>query len=229
MNESKLKFSYVLTRKDVKRINCRIKSDGIVYVSANKKVSIKTIEDFLYEKQNFILDSIEKIQLTQKKNKIGIDLENLQVTLLNTTYKVYIIEDKKDFVKIQDDLIFIYTVDINNNKRIEKIFDLFLQDWFKYIITPICEHYFSLLKNDYTFIKYPDIYFKKYKSMWGNCNPKLGIIKFNTNLAYTNINFVKYVVLHEFTHLIHANHQKEFYDLLKQYMPNYKEVKRSIN
>ncbi len=60
--KKQLPFEYVLTRKNVKNINCRIKSDGKVYVSANKKVSIEVIETFLSDKQDFILKSIKKVK-----------------------------------------------------------------------------------------------------------------------------------------------------------------------
>ena len=41
---------YDLERKNVKNLNLRIKADQSVYVSANHKVSEKTIQDFLQSK-----------------------------------------------------------------------------------------------------------------------------------------------------------------------------------
>ena len=41
---------YELTRKNVKNINLRIKADGSVHVSANKYVTVSTIEDFIIHK-----------------------------------------------------------------------------------------------------------------------------------------------------------------------------------
>ena len=42
--------SYNLERKDVKNINLRIKSDQKIFVSANKKVSVFEIENFINTK-----------------------------------------------------------------------------------------------------------------------------------------------------------------------------------
>ena len=47
-------LEYCLTRKDVKNINLRIKSDGQISVSAKPEVSVKYIDDFIYRKQEYI-------------------------------------------------------------------------------------------------------------------------------------------------------------------------------
>ncbi len=53
------KFTYELEYKRVKNINLRIRADGSIYVSANKRVSQKFIEAFLLSKESFILNSVE--------------------------------------------------------------------------------------------------------------------------------------------------------------------------
>ena len=40
---------------------------------------------------------------------------------------------------------------------------------------------------------------------------------------------IEYVVLHEFTHFLVANHSKEFYDELSRVCPDYKELKNKLN
>ena len=48
-------ISYCIERKQVKNINIRIKSDGIVYISANKNISEKMILSVLEQKIDFIM------------------------------------------------------------------------------------------------------------------------------------------------------------------------------
>lgn len=55
----KKEFEYELEYKKVRNINLRIRSDGSIYVSANKRVSQKFIEDFLLSKETFILNAVE--------------------------------------------------------------------------------------------------------------------------------------------------------------------------
>ena len=51
---------YTLERKSVKNVNLRVRPDGSVYVSANRGVSEKYIENFLLEKRYFILEAIDR-------------------------------------------------------------------------------------------------------------------------------------------------------------------------
>lgn len=54
------KIEYDLEYKNVKNINLRIKSNGGIYVSANKRVPLNFIEEFILLKQNLILNALEK-------------------------------------------------------------------------------------------------------------------------------------------------------------------------
>ena len=56
------KISYTFEYKNVKNINLRIKADGSVFVSANKRVSEKTVQDFIMSKADFILNALEKYE-----------------------------------------------------------------------------------------------------------------------------------------------------------------------
>ena len=54
------KIEYDLKYKSVKNINLRIKADGKVHVSANRRVSLSVIEGFMASKADFILGALEK-------------------------------------------------------------------------------------------------------------------------------------------------------------------------
>ena len=58
-------LTYLLERKPVKNINLRIKSDGSVCVSANNRVPVWRIEEFIIEKQDYIERAIREYS---KKN-----------------------------------------------------------------------------------------------------------------------------------------------------------------
>lgn len=53
-------ISYNLEIKKVKNINMRIKPDGTVNLSANRRVPQKIIDDFVVSKSDFILKALEK-------------------------------------------------------------------------------------------------------------------------------------------------------------------------
>ena len=77
-------------------------------------------------------------------------------------------------------------------------------------------------------ISYPTIKFHKMVSQWGNCRSREGVLTFNLNLMYAPIECVEYVVLHEFTHFLQANHSKLFYDELEKVCPEWKERRKIL-
>lgn len=56
------RISYIFEYKNVKNINLRIKSDGSIFVSANKRVPEKIVEGFILSKADFILKALEKYE-----------------------------------------------------------------------------------------------------------------------------------------------------------------------
>ena len=61
-------LEYLLTRKQVKNINLRVKSEGKVYVSANQNVPVEYIDDFIKSKQTYIIRALEKYE-ERRKNR----------------------------------------------------------------------------------------------------------------------------------------------------------------
>ena len=56
------RISYIFEYKNVKNINLRIRSDGSIFVSANKRVPEKIVVGFILSKADFILKALEKYE-----------------------------------------------------------------------------------------------------------------------------------------------------------------------
>ena len=59
---------------------------------------------------------------------------------------------------------------------------------------------------------------------YGSCKPDTKELYFSSRLAMLPQEKVDAVIVHELCHIIHRNHNKEFYELVKEYIPNYKEI-----
>ena len=57
---------------------------------------------------------------------------------------------------------------------------------------------------------------------WGSCSSK-GNLSFNLKILCAPKEMIEYVVLHEVMHLKHFNHSKDFWNGIKELMPDYKE------
>lgn len=66
------------------------------------------------------------------------------------------------------------------------------------------------------------------KTRHGSCNKQKKSININLYLVRYDVKYIEYVFLHEITHLVHANHKKEFYQLFEQLCPNYKQLRKEL-
>lgn len=168
------RIEYCLEYKRVKNINLRIRPDGTVYVSANKRVSKNTVEEFIKSKEGFILNALAFFEEKSKQMP-----------------KQYFSEEE-----------------ISN------------------VILDICRKEYPYFEK--RGIDYPKIKFRKMVSRWGSCNSLKGILTFNKNLMYAPLECIEYVVLHEFTHFLEANHSDKFYKELEKVCPLWRQHRKRL-
>jgi predicted metal-dependent hydrolase len=66
------------------------------------------------------------------------------------------------------------------------------------------------------------IRFKNNQSNWGSCSSKKNL-NFSTRLLFANQASIDYVIIHELAHLKELNHSPNFWKIVVDIMPNYKE------
>ena len=71
---------------------------------------------------------------------------------------------------------------------------------------------------------YNKIYIRDQKTRWGSCSSK-GNLNFNWRLIMAPLFIMDYIVVHELAHLVHPNHSRDFWKLVKKIVPDYKEKK----
>ncbi len=83
-------IEYDLRYKKVKNINVRIKPDGSVNVSANKRVPEKIIDEFIKSKSDFIIKALEKYKNIKDIKPIQhFEEDKLKSFILELCEKVY--------------------------------------------------------------------------------------------------------------------------------------------
>ena len=96
----------------------------------------------------------------------------------------------------------------------------------KETITSLCQNIYP--KFEKYGVSFPIIRFRNMISRWGSCQPKRGVLTFNYALVEAPISCIEYVVVHEFTHFLHPNHSRKFYQQLSMFMPDWEERKRIL-
>lgn len=130
-----------------------------------------------------------------------------------------------DFVK--RNALWINNAIDNKKKQLEK-FDISddeidaLVKKAKAVIPSRVEHYSNLMKISPTGIK-----ITKAKKRFGSCNGKNSLCFSCYLMLYPN-EAVDYVVVHELAQIKHHNHSKDFYSLISEYMPDYKDREKLL-
>ncbi|NLJ89558.1 MAG: M48 family metallopeptidase [Clostridiales bacterium] len=223
-------IEYILTRKSVKNINLRVKPDGKVYVSANRRVAVDYIDKFIRENKDFILKAQENYKEKQKDSlsqpKTYVDGELFRVLGKSLTLKV--IEEKKEVVTSDGTSIYlrIKKENMDDIKVKEALINNWLRDLMVEVFKESCDKAHQVFK-DYG-ISYPNVKIRYMTSRWGSCRPRKGNITLNSKLIEASRECIDYVVFHEFAHFIHPNHSKDFHDFMTSLMPDWKDRKKEL-
>ena len=81
--------------------------------------------------------------------------------------------------------------------------------------------------NKFYNLKYGRISIRNQKSRWGSCSRK-GNLNFNYKILQLPVEIQDYIIVHELCHLQEFNHSKNFWNLVGQTVPNYKEIRRGL-
>lgn len=220
------KIAYELTRKKVKNINLRIKPDGSVHVSASNAVTIAVIERFIREKSDFILGAIDKYNEKSKVSKIRLEDEEI-LSILGSDYMLFIYKGEYNYIEENIGTLALYVTDTDDYELKYKTYITWLKPQCMAIMTRLCkriyDEYYGKLG-----ISFPVIKVKDMRSRWGSCIPSKGILTFNVHLMEYPFAAAEYVVAHEFTHFLQANHSARFYAELAKFMPDYREREKLL-
>ena len=220
------KITYELARKKVKNINLRIKPDGTVHVSASTAVTIAVIERFIRERADFILGAIDKFNAKNENRKI-LFFSGEKLSLLGTQHILYVKKGIRNYATDSDGNITLYVTDTDDYELKYNTYITWLRSQCLPLMTRLCkraydEHYGKLG------IDFPTIKVKDMRSRWGSCIPSKKILTFNVHLMEYPLPAAEYVVAHEFTHFLQANHSARFYAELARYMPDYKQREKLL-
>lgn len=193
-------------KRTTKNTYIRVKEDLTIYVTCNKYTSDSMIKKILNENITSIKRMINK---TNKKN-----IYNTKFYYLGKQYDI--VYTNYDDIVFGSDKVFInrsFNIDKYLKKEAEKLFLERLNYWYN-----------NFSKD----IPYPSLTIRKMKSRWGVCNTKTKRVTLNLELMKRDITCLDYVIIHELSHLIYADHSKYFWALVEDNYKDYKKVRKML-
>lgn len=210
--------------KLIKNPKIKINIYGEIFVSVPKYFKNRDIELFTKININFIEKSIDKIKKKFDIKKLEyIDGEKHFLWGYKYELKILNNEISKSKIEFKDDKIIISSNKIltleEKQKIIEKFYKKELESRLKNIIDKF-EKITNLKANEYRI--------KKMNTRWGTCNITKKRIWLNLYLAKRDISCLELVLVHELLHFKEKYHNKNFYNLIEFFYPNYEYAEQKL-
>lgn len=217
-------IEYNLSFADRKTLGIKVLPDGLVSVVAPNTTNLIDINKKVKSKANWILKQ-QAFFCSYKPNTPERKYVNGETHLyLGRQYQLQINEDTINEIKIYRGKMMIKAKK-NTPKYLEKI----LNEWYKEKAILYFEELLnsSLEKFNKFKIEKPILEIRLMQKRWGSCTKSRKII-LNTELIKAPKGSIEYVVIHELCHLIHHNHNKNFFDLQNKLSPDWEKWKEKL-
>jgi predicted metal-dependent hydrolase len=200
----------IISNPRLKNSYIRVSHEGVITVKTPYK-SKGFIMALLNDKSAWIEKQIVK---NRCREKIEVNLED-EVLLFGEIYSI----DSAEATPLRQKL---HRLRSSNKEKILKAYDSFYKEAAALYLTQETNRHAELMEVEFEGLK-----FRKMKSRWGSCNSR-GIITLNSELMKLDKELIRYVVIHELAHLVHMNHSKAFHDLVENYLPNSKQIRKRL-
>lgn len=198
-------YDVIIVRKNNKNTYIRVKDEDI-YITTGYFVTNRSLNKLIVDNKKSIERMIDKSIKKQERDK--------DFYLFGKIYNVIVDIDNNILVE-------------NNNIYVkdEKTFNRWLNNYIKITFTNHLNYWYDLFEEN---IPVPNLKIRKMKTRWGVCNTGNNNVTLNYELYKYDIECLDYVIVHELSHFIEANHSKKFWNVVEKYYPNYKEMRKKL-
>lgn len=217
------RLCYELTRKQVKRVNVRVRADGSVAVSAPRGVPLAAIEAFLREKEDFLLTAIQKAHTRAQAEAAREESAPLYfgrpLSLCCEKGRAFRAEREGDVLRL--------TLPAPEDAAARRTA---LECWRKDCCAAEAERLLrqwlpTLAPHG---VPEPTLRFRRMTSRWGSCAARTHTVTLNTRLLDYPAPCFELILLHELCHFLQPDHSPAFYRWLERFLPDWRERKRLL-
>jgi len=217
----------LVTHKKMKKVRLKVFPSGAIRMSVPLDTPDEWISNFLNHKRKWIAEKLDEFEKTKAIEKEIHVRSGSSTRILGRQMVIHVETANQRRVVKNDRKLFLYTTNPSDQSDIDKQFNNWWQRASKeYFIGILNELYPIVQKHG---IEKPKVVVKKMATLWGSCSRKTGRINLNFYLYKATRPCIEYVILHELTHFLYPHHDKNFYDFLTIYMPDWQERKKKLD
>ena len=219
-------IEYSLNFSERKTVAIDIHPDAQVIVSAPEGSEPAVIEELLRKRARWILRQQQQFAMYAPQETPRAYVSGESYRYLGRQYRLKVLEGIGEEVKLGRIFIYVTVPDKNNTKQVRQIFEQWYRDTARQIFHERLAVCFPRVER--LGVAYPPLAIRAMKTRWGSCG-HTGQIMLNPRLVQTPVDCIDYVLLHELCHLKEHNHSKQYYQLLDQTLPDWRERREKLN
>ncbi len=192
----------------IRHIKIILVAKNKIKLRAPKSLGEAKAKEVVNEHKKWILKNISKL-----KTKLDI---SSKIAFLGEVYDVMVDMTQDDVCKVDmQNKIYILNNNYNKKKQVQ-----ILKGFYKTKAKELCDDVIDEISKQ-TKLKANKITYRFATTRWGSCSHNNNI-SLNYMMLQFDVQFIRYVILHEFCHIKHKNHSKKFWELVQSYMGDYK-------
>lgn len=207
----------LIKRSNRKTVAISITTEGNVVLKIPQRMPMQTVEQFLFEKQDWIASKLETIR--KNREDFSTVIEYRKFMLLGVEYDVFR-SDKVKKVTFDGDR-FLIPKSLDDDKAMPNI-----KNWYKKFARDILTKRFEELERHIR-LKAKNLRVTDAKGRWGSCNER-GEICLNFKIVMMRPRLIDYVIIHELSHLVELNHSPKFWKVVELVMEDFMSLRGEI-
>lgn len=219
-------IEYELFFTQRKTLGITVHPDKRVTVCAPQNTSVTEVEKRLKKKGSWIIKQQREFdgylpQLTPRRFVSG------ETHLyLGKRYRLKVIEDADEEVKLSRGRFYLRVKDKNDTKRKKRLLSKWYRQRAQKVFAQRLEECFPKIRR-YD-VPYPELKILTMEKRWGSCTTD-GSVILNLKLIQAPKHCIDYVLVHELAHLKERHHNAAYYLLLDKMMPDWRERRQQLN
>jgi len=189
--------------------------DSSVLVKAPEHISDNQIQSLVQSKAKWIIKKLEEVG---SEIDYGEILTGSRLFYMGKSYYVELTKENRQNIEVNfiHSKFKIYTPFEVSQIELNEVIDRFYREKVEEKIAKLVRKYSDIMK------LYPGyVGFRKSKTKWGSCSER-NRITFNPEVIKLSSSLIEYVVIHELAHIAYKNHSKDFWNVVKKHMSDYR-------
>jgi len=218
--------SIAVTWKNIRNIHLRVcPPEGHVRISAPKRMSLKSVCAFADSKMDWIVKHRERIGTMKQPPSLQC-IDGEMHPLWGHYYPLKLVEKHgTPIVMLDDNTIYLHMppgkLEVSARATV-------MDAWYRLLTKAALPDLLAKWEPRMN-VRAKEVHVRKMKTRWGSCNTRTHHIRFSSELAKKPHECLEYVVVHELVHLLEPSHNRRFYHLMDQFMPDWKQFREKLN